>query len=81
MCPIADNLISFEIAGEGSLIGVDNGDPASHESFQAAERKAFNGLCLAIVKSTARPGEIQVTVTSPGLQAKSVVVKTVGVFG
>jgi beta-galactosidase len=74
--PKADNLVSFDIAGEGSLIGVDNGDPASHESFQAPERKAFNGLCLAIVKSTAKPGEIQVKVTSPGLEEKSVVVKT-----
>ena len=68
--PKADNLISFDIAGEGSLIGVDNGDPASHESFQAHERKAFNGLCLAIVKSTSQPGEIQVKVTSPGAEGK-----------
>jgi beta-galactosidase len=79
--PKADNPISFDIAGEGSLVGVDNGDPASHESFQAPEHKAFNGLCLAIVKSTAKPGQIQVKVTSPGLQATSVIVKTAGAFG
>jgi beta-galactosidase len=74
--PKADNLISFEITGEGSLIGVDNGDPASHESFQARECKAFNGMCLAIVSSTSQPGEIQVKVTSPGVKTNSVVVKT-----
>ena len=39
-------------------------------------RKAFNGLCLAIVQSTAKPGRIQLTATSPGLKAASVEVTT-----
>ena len=29
--PIADNLIKFDIAGPGKIIGVGNGDPSSHE--------------------------------------------------
>lgn len=37
--------------GEGRIIGVDNGNPESHESYQADHRKAFNGLCLAIVQA------------------------------
>jgi beta-galactosidase len=75
--PKAENPISFGISGEGRIIGVDNGDPASHEPFQASERKAFNGLCFAIVQSTPKTGEIQVNVTSPGIQAHQVAVKTV----
>jgi beta-galactosidase len=75
--PTADNLISFGITGEGRLIGIDNGNPASHEPFQANERQAFNGLCFAIIQSISKPGEIQVNVTSPGLQAQHVAVKTV----
>ena len=29
--PVADNLVSFEISGNGKIIGVGNGDPSSHE--------------------------------------------------
>jgi beta-galactosidase len=74
--PTADNQVAFEIQGEGKIIGVDNGIPVSHEDFKGSRRKAFNGLCLAIVQSTAKPGRIQVTATSPGLKSSSVAVTT-----
>ena len=32
--PTADNEVTFEIQGEGKIIGVDNGNPASHEDYQ-----------------------------------------------
>lgn len=76
MCPLADNEIAFRIEGEGKLIGVDNGDPRSLESYKAARRKAFNGLCLAIVQSTAAPGAIQITASSPALKTASVSLRT-----
>lgn len=66
--PDADSAISFSVEGEGRLIGVDNGDPMSHDSYQAAERPAFHGLCLALVQSTARGGRIRIVASSPGLQ-------------
>jgi|HubBroStandDraft_6_1064221.scaffolds.fasta_scaffold00363_3 beta-galactosidase len=72
--PVADNEITFEIEGQGSLIGVDNGDPQSHENYKSNRRKAFNGLCLAIVQSTSHPGQIRVKATSPSLQPASVIV-------
>ncbi len=55
--PTANNLVKFFIEGEGTLIGVDNGNPIDHDSFKADYRKAFNGLCLAIVQSTNKPGK------------------------
>jgi len=64
----ADNAITFAVAGEAKLIGVDNGDPASHEDYKAMVRKSFNGLCLAVVQTTARAGTIRVTASSPGLE-------------
>jgi len=66
--PEADSEISFSIEGEGRLIGVDNGNPMSHESYQAAQRRAFHGLCLALVQSTARAGNIRLVASAPGLQ-------------
>jgi beta-galactosidase len=74
--PIADNEINFELEGEGVLIGLDNGNPESHESYRARRRHAFNGLCLAIVRSTDRSGHIQVKATSPALESASVTVVT-----
>jgi beta-galactosidase len=72
--PDADHEIAFDIQGEGKLIGLDNGDPASHEDFKAHRRMTFHGLCLAIVQSTKRPGEIQIAASSPGLQPHSVTI-------
>ena len=74
--PLADNEVAFQIQGEGKIIGVDNGNPGSHEDFKGSRRKAFGGLCLAIVQSTAKPGRIQFTATSPGLKPGSVTVAT-----
>lgn len=69
--PGACNDIAFTLEGEGRLIGVDNGDPSSHEGYKASHRKAFHGLCLAILQSTAKAGEITITASSPGLQPAS----------
>jgi beta-galactosidase len=74
--PVADNEVAFEIQGEGKIIGLDNGDPVSHEDFKGKRRKVFQGRCLAIVQSTAKPGRIQLTATSPGLKSSSVAITT-----
>jgi len=74
--PTAENPVSFDVQGEGALIGLDNGDPASHEDFRSSQRKAFHGLALAVVQSTPHPGRIQVTATSPGLRSATVTVST-----
>jgi beta-galactosidase len=73
--PNADNRITFQVEGPGKIIGVDNGDPASHEPFQASQRKAFHGLCLAVVQSTPNTVRIRVDVNSPGLAGQSLVVE------
>jgi beta-galactosidase len=50
--PTADNEITFLVSGSGKLIGVGNGDPSSHEPDKGDKRKAFNGLCMAIVQAS-----------------------------
>jgi beta-galactosidase len=74
--PTADREVAFVVEGEGKLIGLDNGDPQSHEDYKAARRKTFNGLCLAIVQSTGKAGRIQVTALSPGLQPGNLTIST-----
>ncbi|HUE84354.1 MAG TPA: glycoside hydrolase family 2 TIM barrel-domain containing protein, partial [Pyrinomonadaceae bacterium] len=73
--PHADNLVNFEISGEGSIAGVDNGSHSSHESFKASQRKAFNGLALAIVRTHDKAGKISLKATSPGLSSAQVLIE------
>ncbi|QCX40327.1 glycoside hydrolase family 2 protein [Aureibaculum algae] len=76
LCPNADNLVTFSIAGLGKLAAVGNGDANSLASFQIPERKAFQGLCLLVVKSTEKSGEIHITASSNNLEATKLTVKT-----
>jgi beta-galactosidase len=76
LVPRSKNQITFEIEGPGEIVATDNGDPTSFESFQAPERKAFNGLALVIVR--AMPGErgkIKLTAKADGLASGSVVIR------
>ncbi|OPZ32193.1 MAG: Glycosyl hydrolases family 2, sugar binding domain [Bacteroidetes bacterium ADurb.BinA174] len=54
LCPNAENLILFEIDGNGSIVGVDNGSPTSMERFKDNKRKAFYGKCLVVVQNNSK---------------------------
>ena len=69
MCPLADNQVHFEVTGAGKIEAVDNGNAATAEPFRASEHKAFSGLALLIVRSTGKPGSINVKATADGLAA------------
>ena len=71
-----DEDVTFKITGPGTLIGVGNGDPTSHESDIGTKREAFSGLCMGIVRATKSPGEIMVEVASPGLTAAAATIST-----
>jgi hypothetical protein len=67
--PRADNLIHFSAEGEGEIVATDNGDSASFESFQSHDRKAFNGLCLVIVRGDPKHiGTIKLVAGAAGLK-------------
>ena len=70
--PSASPLITFHMSGPGVLAAVDNADNASHESFQANERQAWQGWCVAFVKASGPAGEITLTASAPGLDAGSI---------
>lgn len=75
-CPLADNMINFRIEGEGNVACVGNGNPASIESYQSNQRKAFHGMCLVVVKSTRQSGKIRCIASSVGLKEDVVIVKS-----
>jgi beta-galactosidase len=66
--PTADALVKFEITG-GRIIGVGNGDPASHEPDKSNQRRLFNGYAQVIIQSLRQPGEIRLTAQADGLAA------------
>ena len=67
LVPDATDFITFELSGPGRILAVDSGDNSSHESFQAGARHAYQGQCVAILQSTASPGEITLKAAAPGL--------------
>jgi beta-galactosidase len=73
--PQAKDLISFKLTGPGEIAAVDNGDNASHESFQSTQRQAFQGECVAFVKATAGSGRIALTASAAGLKAGSITLR------
>ena len=66
--PEADNLLKFKVEGDGILIGTDNGNPQDRANMKSKQRKAFNGLALAVIQSTVKNGNIRLTVVSAGLK-------------
>jgi beta-galactosidase len=67
--PRAQNLVKFEVDGPGEIVATDNGDATSFESFQAPERKAFNGMALVVVRAKAgQPGTFRVRANSDELK-------------
>lgn len=79
LVPHAKNPVHFDVQGEGRMVGVDNGDPLSHQNFKGAQIRAFSGKCLAMVQSTQKPGPISVRASSPGLGETLIVIHSTGV--
>jgi beta-galactosidase len=67
--PNASDLIKFDVAGAGVVAAVDSDDNRSHEPFQANERRAWQGICFALLKSVAENGKIKLTASSPNLMS------------
>jgi beta-galactosidase len=78
LVPRSSNLVNFSIEGPGKIVAVDNGDATSHDPFQASYRKAYNGLCLVIVRiEKGAAGSFTVKAESKGLKAATVKVDIV----
>jgi len=73
--PKAENLVRFTIQG-GTIVGVGNANPVSLESYQLPQRKAWQGRCLVIVKSSDKAGRITLTASANGLPSSKLVITT-----
>lgn len=75
--PKAQNLIEFGIQGPGTIIAVGSSNPRSTESFRQPRRRAYQGRCLAIVKSSQRAGPITLHAASQGLESAEVAITSI----
>ncbi len=69
--------VSVQIAGAATLLGVDNGAPNNVQGFQTNRIETHRGRALAIVQSTRKPGPIEVTISSEGLEPQILVLEAI----
>jgi len=74
--PLADQLVTFTVEGEGAIVGTDNGDQNDHVSLKKPERHLFYGKCLAIIQSSAKAGNIVLKASVEGMPTNEIVIKS-----
>jgi beta-galactosidase len=72
--PKAENLVKFQIEGEGTIVAVGNANPMSVESAQLPQRKAWQGRCLVIVKANKQAGNITLKASAEGLTSAQITI-------
>jgi beta-galactosidase len=73
LVPDAETTVSFDVAGQGTLLGTDNGSHVSKVPYSSATRETFFGRALAVVRANRGGGTIRVRVTSPDYPAAEMV--------
>jgi beta-galactosidase len=74
--PDAGNELTFELDGPAEILGIENSDLNSPESYKTRMHKAYHGRGLAILQSSAAAGKITLTATSPGINPASVILNS-----
>jgi beta-galactosidase len=69
----ADNLLSFEIQGQGKIIATDNGDSSDMNPFHRNKRRALSGKALAIVRGD-KAGKCIIVVKSDNLLSDKIMI-------
>lgn len=71
-CPLADNLIKVRVRGAANFKGICNGDATSSETFLTPKMHLFNGQLVIGIITTHQQGDIQVDISSQGLQSTTI---------
>jgi beta-galactosidase len=68
----ANNRVEVMVEGAGRLVGLDNGDSTDYDQYKGMSRRLFSGKLLAVIAAKLHPGEIQMKVSAPGLESKTI---------
>ena len=64
----ANNRIHVTVNGEGTLLGMDNGDSTDPDPYQTDSRQLFSGKLLAMIGAGERTGTVTIRAESDGLE-------------
>ncbi len=70
--PNADNLISFEVKGAGTLIAVCNANIKDSSSYQDTKCNAWKGKAMIVIRSNGKKGKISIRANSPKLKSSEI---------
>jgi len=70
----ADNLVRFDAKGTGFIAAVDSADNTDHDPFQSTQRKAYQGRCVAYIKTDKASGAITVAATAGPLKSNKITI-------
>lgn len=76
LCPKADNLLFFKVAGAGKLKAICNGNAIDQTSFSSSYMRTFNGKMVIIIESETEPGEISLSVSGGKLTSRQLKIVT-----
>jgi beta-galactosidase len=77
--PHADALVTLAMDGPGKILGVGNGDPASHQPNKGTTVRLFRGLAQVIVQTTTTAGRMQLLAAADGLLSAGLMIETAAV--
>jgi beta-galactosidase len=63
--------VSFTVSGAGELVATGSADPKDVSSFRQPRHNTYHGECVFVVRPTGKPGSVEVSANSPGLQGAS----------
>ena len=75
LCPRANNLLFFEVNGNGRLKALCNGDATDQTSFVSNYMRVFSGKLVATVESGKILGDIELTVSGGLLKKETIQIK------
>ena len=62
LCPLANNLLFFDVDGTTELEAVCNGDPTDHTPFSSDYMRTFNGKLVVILRSSENKGKSELKI-------------------
>jgi beta-galactosidase len=73
----ADEMVTVNVSGEATLVGLDSGDIYYTGLFKTNKRKVFNGKLLVAVQSTYKAGTSTIELTSAKTGAVKLILNSV----
>ena len=74
--PTADQLLSFEVKGNGMLQAAGNGNGKDEDPYYDNSHQTWHGRALAVVRNNGKSGKATLTVAAKGLPSARLTINT-----